>query len=91
MKKRHKKQLDYTELVGIVHEYHHNKRAIKDIASEYHISPSLAGKLLKDFRQDKPIFDNRKAFEDEEIHKVQCVEVSVQHLLLNSCPIWNSK
>jgi hypothetical protein len=33
MKKRNRKQLEYCELVGIVHEYQQNKRALKDIAS----------------------------------------------------------
>ena len=91
MKKRNRKQLEYCELVGIVHEYKQNKRALKDIASQYHITPSLAGKLVKESRLDRPLFKERKQQEDQEIQNLECVELSVQNLLLNGCPIWNSK
>ena len=91
MKKRNKKQLDYTELVGIMHEHQVNMRSQKDIASIYHITPSLVGVLLKQYRSGLPIFNQRKTFEDDQINRIQCVELTVHNMLLNNCPIWNSK
>ena len=70
MKKRNKKQLDYTELVGIMHEHQVNKRSQKDLASIYQIAPSLVGILLKQYRSGLPIFNQRKTFEDDQVNRI---------------------
>ena len=50
MKKRHLKHLDAEERRSIARQYLEDKMPMADVASKYHISPGLAGRIVKDFK-----------------------------------------
>ena len=90
MKKRHLKDLSAAECIDVVYTVKSDKRTYKDVAAQYHLSPTLVGRLVKNFEGQKNILSNKRRKEDIEWRTSDGLEVVVRRLLNANQPIWNS-
>ena len=81
MKKRNLKQLTANERVTIIHGSIKHLHSFKDIAAQHHVSASLVGRLVKDFKAEGTLFKKKRATEDHNTRVNDSLEEVVKRLL----------